>query len=118
MRAHYVIKAAFAVKELVRMRITLVLLFVIPTVFLWVVDYTTTDEPIAFVISSISERARVISTAHDMSLVFTAIAALGFLTAFVALNLIQRDRAVHRRLVLCGFRARSSCCRSCRCWAW
>lgn len=105
MRSTYVIKASgFAAKELIRMRITLVLLFVIPTIFLWVVDYTTTDEPIEFVISSISERARVTSAAHDMSLVFTAVATLGFLTSFVALNLMQKDTDVYRRLVLCGFR--------------
>jgi ABC-2 type transport system permease protein len=105
-RANYVITASrFAVKELCRMRFTLVLLFVIPTTFLWVVDYTTTDQSVDFVISSISERAQVTSAARDMSLVFTAIAAVGFLASFLALNLIQKDTDVYRRLVLCGFRA-------------
>lgn len=87
------------------MRIALVLLFLIPTVFLLMVDYTTTDESIDFVISSISEGAPISSTARNMSLVFTAIATVGFLTSFLALNLIQKDTDVYRRLVLCGYRA-------------
>ena len=33
---------------------------------------------------------------------------------FVALNLIQKDKDVYRRLVLCGFGHRRSSCRSSR----
>lgn len=95
----------FALKELFRMRITLVLLFLIPTIFLVMVDYTTTDESIDFVVSSVSERALISATAKHLSLVFMGVAAVGFLTSFLALNLIQKDGEVYRRLVLCGYRA-------------
>lgn len=93
-----------ALRELFRMRISFLLLFLIPTIFFVVVDYTTTEESVDFILSSVSEEALINSTAKGLSLVFTGIATVGFVTSFLALNLVQKEAEVAQRLVLCGYR--------------
>lgn len=94
----------FTFRELFRMRISLLLLFLIPTLFFVLVNHTTTDEPVDFVLSSVSEEALIGSTARGLSLVFIGIAVVGFVTSFLALSMVQKDREVSQRLVLCGYR--------------
>lgn len=91
------------VKELLRSRITLILLFLIPTLFYALVVLTTTDRTIAFRLASISEETFVDVSERSESLIFIGLAAVGLLTSFLALNLVQKHSETTRRLVLCGY---------------
>ena len=86
-------------RMLVRQKIVLVLLLVIPAFFLSMVALTSSDRLLASleddVFISISEKA--------VSFIFFAVASAGFLVSFLALNLIQKNNAVNKRLVICGY---------------
>jgi hypothetical protein len=105
MRLSYVATGALmTVRELLRNRVVLIMLFVIPSVFYTLVALTTPDRPIAFKLASVSEDTFVSVSQKSESLVFIGLAAVGFLTSFVAMTLIRRDVDVNRRLVVCGYR--------------
>jgi hypothetical protein len=91
--------------QLSRKHITLVLLVVIPSVFLGVVDLTTTDRKVPFKLATVSEQTFVEVSERHESLVFIGVAAVGFLASFLGLNLVQKNAAVYRRLLLCGYRS-------------
>lgn len=90
-------------KELLRSRITLILLFLIPTLFYLIVNHTTGDHILAFKLDAISDDAFFNEGARKVSLVFIGIATVGLLTSFLALNLVQKNVEAHQRLVLCGY---------------
>jgi hypothetical protein len=90
------------IRELSRNRIALVLLVVIPTVFCGVVAATTPEDPVPFQLASAGKRVFVDVNQRHQSLVFIGVACVGFLTSFLAMNLMQRNTDAHRRLVLCG----------------
>jgi hypothetical protein len=92
-------------KELGRNRFALVLLVVIPMLFFTLVSLSTSEHPVAFRLASVSEDTVVQVSARNETLLFIGIAAVGLLSSFLALNLIQRNAAVNRRLILCGFRS-------------
>jgi uncharacterized membrane protein YidH (DUF202 family) len=92
-------------RELLRSRITLLLLFVVPTLFYTLVALTTPDKDIAFQLASLSRENVMQVSRKEQSLIFVGLAAVGLLTAFVAMNLIQKNDSANRRLVLCGFGA-------------
>ncbi len=105
MRISYLRTSAYlASRELLRRRITLTLLLIIPTLFYLVVDYTTGSMPIYFKLKSISEDTLVEGSARDVSLVFIGLASTGLLTSFLGLNLVQKDAVINQRLILCGYR--------------
>ncbi len=91
-------------RQLWRRRITLLLLLVIPSVFYWVVYYTTSERIVPFKLASISEDTLIEVAEQHESLVFIGLAAVGFLASFMGLNLVQKNAGVHRRMVLCGYR--------------
>ena len=91
--------------ELARRRIVLLLLVLIPSIFYGVVVATTTEEAIVFRLASIERASAVMVAQRHVGVVFIGLAAVGVLTSFLALNLAQREVAVARRLVLCGFRS-------------
>lgn len=91
-------------KEMVRNRFALILLFTIPALFFSLVWLTTGDNPVAFKLASISENTIVEVSSRQESLIFIGVAAVGLLTSFLALNLIQKGADVNQRLVLCGYR--------------
>jgi hypothetical protein len=91
--------------QLFRRQITLILLIVIPTVFFLVVYYTTTDRVVPFKLATVSETTMIEVSERSESLVFIGVAAVGFLASFLALNLVQKNAIVHRRMVLCGYRS-------------
>ncbi|MBW1880904.1 MAG: ABC transporter permease [Deltaproteobacteria bacterium] len=93
-------------REVLRGRLVLLLLVLIPTVFYAVAGLTTTVDPIAFQLGSIDEDLVVQVPQRQEAVVFIGLAATGLLTSFIALKLIQRDADVNQRLVLCGYRAR------------
>jgi len=91
-------------KELVRRRVVVLMLLVVPTVFYGVILAITTTKPIDFQLAAIEEEDYVRVAQRDEALVFIGLAAVGVLTAFLGLNLAQRDFEACRRLVVCGYR--------------
>lgn len=117
--------ARLLLKDLLRRRIALVLLFVVPALFDAVVLATTTSREISVTVGSLAEDETVekTSTAVDrvvdvfiddgsrmldeqrLSLVFLGTAAVSFLACFLAFNLVHKRRDVDARLVHAGYRA-------------
>lgn len=90
--------------ELLRSRIVLVLLLTIPTLFYGLVALTTAERQVVFRLPSVSADAQATVSERSEALVFIGLAAVGLLTAFVAMTLVQRGVEAHQRLVLCGYR--------------
>ena len=90
-------------KELLRNRIALILFLLIPSLFNTLIVLTTRDRPITLYLASISEETFFKVSERSETLVFIALAAAGFIAAFLGLNLIQKHIGVDRRLVLCGY---------------
>jgi hypothetical protein len=92
-----------SLRELLRSRIAVILLFLIPTIFYAVILLTTTHRRIAFKLASVSEDMLIQVSQRHEALIFIGLAAVGLLTSFFALNLTQKHAVVNRRLLLCGF---------------
>jgi hypothetical protein len=90
-------------KMLVRRRIILISLVVIPVVFLSGVEMTASQKIIPFRLASLDVKIFIEESQKEIALVFFAVASTGFLVSFLALNLIQVDGDVNRRLVICGY---------------
>ena len=90
-------------KMLVRRRIVLILLAVIPAVFLSVVEFTTSERLLPFLLASLDEEVYIEIIEKGISFIFFAVASAGFLVSFLALNLIQKNVEVNRRLVICVY---------------
>ena len=90
-------------KMLVRRRIILISLVVIPVAFLTGVELTASEKIIQFRLASLDEMIFIEHNQKGIALVFFAVANTGFLVSFLALNLIQIDSDVNRRLVICGY---------------
>jgi hypothetical protein len=106
MRLNYIkTGCVMTVRELMRNRVALILLFGIPTLFYALVALTTTDRRIIFILASILEGTIVEVSERSESLIFIGLAAIGLLASFLALNLVQKHAHVNRRLVLCGYRS-------------
>jgi len=90
-------------KMLVRRRIILISLVVIPVAFLTGVELTASEKIIPFRLASLDEKIFIEHSQKGIALVFFAVANTGFLVSFLALNLIQIDSDVNRRLVICGY---------------
>lgn len=93
------------IKELFRNRIVLILLFVIPSIFYAITLMTTTKRIVAFKLASLSEKHFVQVSMRSEALIFIGLAAVGLLSSFLALNLIQKSSLVNKRLVLCGYKS-------------
>jgi hypothetical protein len=90
-------------RMLVRRRIVLILLIVIPTIFLFTVSITTSDRLLPFQLASLEKEVFIEVSEKEISLLFFAVASTGFLVSFLALNLIQKNSMINRRLVICGY---------------
>lgn len=118
--------ARLLLKDLLRRRIALVLLFVVPALFDAVVLATTASREIEATLGTLvddSVKLRTSVPALDrladaftddgsravderrLSLVFLGVAAVSFLACFLAFNLVHKRRDVDARLVLAGYRA-------------
>jgi hypothetical protein len=93
-----------AMKELLRSRIVLILLLTIPTIFYTIVGLTSTERTVAFRLASVSENTIASVSERSEALVFIGLAAVGLLTAFVAMTFVQKGVDTNHRLVLCGYR--------------
>lgn len=90
---------------MVRSRIALLLLFVIPTVFYAIIILTTkSDTVVGIELASIRSDELIEVKERHKSLIFIGLTAVALLTSFLALSLIQRQSQANRRLVLCGYR--------------
>ncbi len=90
-------------RMLLRRRIVLILLAVIPVVFFSVVAFTTPDRKVPFRLSSLDGNIFIAASEKQIALVFFAVAVAGFLMSFLAMNLIQKNSKINRRLILCGY---------------
>jgi hypothetical protein len=124
---HVAVSARLLFKDLIRRRLTLVLLFLVPALFDAVVLATTTNretevtlgalvDPGAtihrrgakrdpFDLELLDDGSRLVSE-RGVTLVYLGAAAVGFLTCFLAFNLVNGRTAADARLVLCGYRPR------------
>ncbi len=119
------VAARLLLKDLLRRRVTLLLLFIVPALFDAVVIATTGHRQIEVTIATLVEDGATIHVAGDaddpmdtalldngsrmldqrgLSLVFLGTAAVCFLTCFLAFHLVHKRKDVDARLVLAGFR--------------
>jgi hypothetical protein len=97
--------AALTLVALVRRRIVLFMLVLVPTVFATLIVLTTTERPLRFQLAALGQNLLVVVPQRHEGLVFICLTAVGLLTAFLALDLVRRDAAASQRLVLCGYRS-------------
>lgn len=90
-------------RMLVRQRIVLILLIVIPAVFLTLVEFTTSERMLPFLLASLDEEVFIEISEKGISFIFFAVVSAGFLVSFLALNLIQKNKEVNKRLIICGY---------------
>ncbi len=88
---------------LLRNRIALALMLILPTTFYVLIALTTNDAPTTFLLPSVADDATVTVPRNHEALVFMGLAAVGFLSAFLGFHLISRQTDVARRLLLCGY---------------
>ncbi|MDX1762525.1 MAG: hypothetical protein R3218_10255, partial [Christiangramia sp.] len=104
MRANkIIIGLSMILRMLIRRKIVIILLLVIPTFFLSVVEFTTSDRILPFQLASLDDEVFINISEKGISFIFFAVASSGFLVSFLALNLIQKNNTVNRRLVICGY---------------
>jgi len=90
-------------KMLFRRRIILIALVVLPLVFLTVVELTAPTRYIPFRLASLDIKMFIRESLKQIALVFFSVTSSGFLVSLVALNLVQIENDVNRRLVICGY---------------
>ncbi|MDB4273998.1 hypothetical protein N9869_01605 [Algibacter sp.] len=90
-------------RMLIRQKIVIILLLIIPVFFLTIVEFTTSERMLPFQLASLDEDVFINISEKGISFIFFAVASSGFLVSFLALNLIQKDNAVNRRLIICGY---------------
>ncbi|WP_053991647.1 hypothetical protein [Mangrovimonas sp. TPBH4] len=104
MNSHKIITGLLmTLKMLFRQKIVMVLILVIPAFFLSIVELTTSDRLLPFQLASLKDDVFINISEKGISIIFFAVASTGFLVSFLALNLIQKNNAVNRRLVICGY---------------
>jgi len=104
MRAKRVITGlSMILRMLFRRRIILIALVVIPVIFLTIVELTAPTRIIPFRLASLDIRVFIRESLKEIALVFFAVTSSGFLVSLLALNLIQIESDVNRRLVICGY---------------
>ncbi len=104
MKFHKIILSTkLIMKMLSRRSIVITLFFVIPIVFLGVVELTTSSRELPFMLGSLDEEIFISVAEKQISLVFFAVAVAGFLSAFLAHYLFQKNYLANRRLVVCGY---------------
>lgn len=91
-------------KELLRRRVTLLMLFIVPALFNVVILVTTAQQDIPVMFGMLSDQSVEIVSRRSMAFVFLGVAAVGFLTSFLGFYLVFRRTEADRRLALCGYR--------------
>jgi hypothetical protein len=91
------------IKETFRNRITLLLLLLIPAIFYFIAFYTTSEIPILIKIASAPKEAVIMMKPKNLGLIYIGLAATGFITSFMALNIMQKNTFANKRQILCGY---------------
>jgi hypothetical protein len=86
-----------------RSRITILLLFLIPTIFYLITIFTTSENPILIKIASAPNEPVILVKQRDLGLIYIGLAATGLIASFMALNIMQRNILAKKRLILCGY---------------
>lgn len=89
-------------RMLLRRRIVLTLLIVIPFVFLTIVEITSPERVLPFKLATFDDEI-IETTEKAITFVFFAVASAGFLLSYLSLNIIQKNIDANRRLIICGF---------------
>jgi len=104
MRIKYlVIAVKYIFNDLTRNRMILLLLILIPTVFYLTAWLTIADRPTVFTLATVKSEPSITVSEREVMLVFLGLAASGPIAAYLALNLMQRNTLVKKRLILAGF---------------
>lgn len=90
-------------RMLIRRKIVLILILLIPTIFLAIVEFTSAERVIPFQLASVGDQVFIDMPEKSISFIFFSVASAGFLVSFLALNLIQKNHNANKRLVLCGY---------------
>jgi ABC-2 type transport system permease protein len=98
------VAVALTGRLLLRNRVAMALLVILPLLFYALIAITTGKQPTPFILSAVSETTRVVVPRDHEGLVFMGLAAVGFVSAFLGFHLIARQEEASRRLVLCGYR--------------
>ncbi len=98
-----IIGLSMILRMLIRRKIVIILLLIIPAFFLSIVEFTTSDRILPFQLASLDDEVFINISEKGISFIFFAVASSGFLVSFLALNLIQKNNTVNRRLVICGY---------------
>ncbi len=118
---HARVECAAALRRLARNRLAMALVLLLPLVFFAVVVVTTPRREVRVELASVPEEEMVLpplvpihppprgavvdAPQRSLAAVFVAVAGIGAVAALLALELMQKDVAATRRLVLCGRRA-------------
>lgn len=90
-------------KDLLRRRVTLLLLFIVPALFDVIILVTTADRQDPVMFGIFSAETMLLVSRRALAFVFLGVAAVCFLTSFLAFYLVHRRTEPDRRLVLCGY---------------
>ena len=90
-------------RMLIRRKIVIILILIIPAFFLTIVEFTTSDRVLPFQLASLDDDIFINISEKGISFIFFAVASSGFLVSFLGLNLIQKNNTVNRRLIVCGY---------------
>ena len=105
MRLKYIKTATiFLWKDLMRNRLIAVMLVVIPTIFYFVVWFTTSEKTITIRIASVQIKPYLKVVQQDLGLVFIGLVTTGLIAAFITMNLMQRNLMSKKRLILAGYK--------------
>jgi hypothetical protein len=91
-------------RETVRNRTACVLAFLLPLFFYGLTLLMTSERIVVFQLASVSLEPDIEVSGRSEVLVLMALIAIGFMSAFFGVNLIQKHSGTNRRLVICGFR--------------
>lgn len=105
MRAGYIYSAVrLWFIEMVRNKMVLLLLFILPALFYTIAWITLSSEKIIFILGSVKGKPVVPVVQEQLGLIFIGLAATGLIASFLALTMMQRNTLAKKRLVLCGYR--------------
>ena len=98
------IAVAMTARETARNRTACVLALVLPLLFYGLALLMTSERIVVFQLASVSLEPDIEVPGRSEVLVFMALIAIGFMSAFFGVNLIQKHGRTNRRLVVCGYR--------------
>jgi hypothetical protein len=91
-------------RQVMRNRAAGVMALVLPLVFFTLTVLTTSKRIVVFELASVSLEPDIELPARSGALTFMALVSIGFLSAFLGVNLVQKYAAGNQRLVFCGYR--------------